>query len=167
MAEPVLGDRDLHAAGLSCSRRRLLQFATAALGALLLPPARAEQSVHQAPYTVHYAALLTRDLQADVAIRYGLIRETGLGLVVISVQHQTQTPEAAVSIPALVSGEARGPLGDVQELRMRGIRDHDIHYAIGTFDVLDRQTLAFDLQVWPEAQRRAIAVRFQQQFYID
>lgn len=147
-------------------RRHLLLAALAALATLALPT-RAEQKVQDGPWQVHYAAIPSNSLDADVARRFGVSRSRYRSLLVLNAQKDLGEGRLPLSVPASGKGEVSSLIGHRQVLALRAIRDGEVHYLIGEFEALDQQVMRFAVEVTPEGAERPLRVEFHQQFFND
>lgn len=140
----------------------LLRFAVAML--VTLPfAALAQNSVHVGDLTVHYNALPTSDLSADVAKQYGITRSSGRALLNVAVRKGE--PGADQGVPAKISAAATNLNGQRQELNMREVREGDAIYYLGEARVADKDTLSFEIEVRTQGNDSPVRASFQQAFF--
>ncbi len=115
-------------------------------------------------YTVHYNAIPSTALGADIARRYELTRSATRGLLNIAVLRQTGDDGEPIAVPARVTASARSLIGQVQHIELRELRDQDAIYYIGQFRIRGEERLRFELEVQPEGSDGSIPVRFDHAF---
>lgn len=147
--------------------RSMFTSILAVLGLALSAPLAAqpaESMVESGDIIVHYNALGTTQLTAEVARQYAITRSANRGLLNVSVQRREG--EATPAIPASIEAAATNLNGQRRSIPVRAIREGDALYYIGEFSVSDRETLDFELRVTPEGGE-PIGIRFQQQFFAN
>lgn len=139
------------------------------LGALLLLlslPLRAEQFVDQGEYRVHYSAINSTLLTPEVARRFNVTRTRGQALLVLNAQKRDGEGRYQ-PVAAVAEGRARSLIGHVEKLKLRPVREGDVHYVMAAFQILDAEFLTLELTVRPDGTSARIPLKFQQQFYRD
>lgn len=143
----------------------LVAVATALLLAVPLT-AVAERAHREGDTIVHYNALPTTVLGADVATRYHIERSMHRGFVNIAVL-RVQPDDTEIAVPAIIKANATSLIGQRQSIELREIRDQDAIYYIGEFTIRGEELLRFDLDVKPQGNDRSIRVQFEQSFVAD
>lgn len=136
------------------------------LAVLLLPMhAFAEQKKEFDGYEVHYAAMLTSDLTAEVARAYDIPRSTKRAFVMI---HTRKTlPEGSTSISTSIEGKVSNMLGQVRKMEWQQVKEEDSIYSLAHFPVTNREWATFTLSVRPDGDSVTLPLQFRQQFYTD
>ena len=116
-------------------------------------------------YLIHYNALSTQSLNADMARQYSIERSDKRGLINISVQ-KVAADGTAAAVNAEIRGEATNLTGQKSPITIREIPDLYVSY-IGLFDVAPPDTYSFDLSIKPAGADRAYEVRFSQNFVAE
>lgn len=129
--------------------------------------AHAERAETVGEYTVHYNAIPTTALNADVARTYGITRSGGRGLINIAVLRRRTGEPQATAVSADVKAFVRPLTGQRNAIALREIRDQDAIYYIGDFRVRGEELLRFEVDVVPDGSMRPIPVRFEQPFVGD
>jgi hypothetical protein len=128
--------------------------------------ANAESSRDVGQFVIHYNALPTEMLDADVARAYSIQRSKFRGMLNIAVLKKSAGgPGKPVS--AMVSAHATNLSGQITELKMREIREQDAIYYIGEFRVADEETLNFTVKVSPEQSSPPHTITFRKQFFVN
>ncbi len=142
---------------------------TALLTALLLTtgaPALAQQSVDIGDYTVHYNALKTSELPAQVTQAYGIRRSSSRALLNITILDSSG--DEPVAVRAEVSASARNLTGQTRTIDMREINEADeAVYYIGEFGVNNMETFDFKVTARVTGRAEPLEVMFRQQFYTE
>lgn len=139
------------------------------LATLLLAayPLRAQEQSHSlqsGDLTVHYNAVPTTALSAEVAREYGITRSSGRALLNVAVRRDAGN-DVYRAIAASVQAAATNLNGQRQDLDVREVREGDAIYYLAEARFQDSETLRFDLQVLPEGAAEALQARFEQQFF--
>lgn len=144
--------------------RSLPVFPFACALALLLTPihVHAQNSQQFGEFVVHYNALASNLLSADVARQYDITRSRRGGLLIIAVQ-RTAANGADVAVKSAISGEAVNLTGQKKPIVFREIAGADVSY-IGLFDVNGPDTWTFALTITPDDTAKALSLRFNQNF---
>ena len=144
--------------------RTLLLMLGVLLTAFVPTHAHAQNSERFGVYEVHYNALVTGMLGADMARQYGITRSNRGGMLNIAV-HKTADDGSSVAVPATLSAEAINLTGQKSPVTVREIAGPDISY-IGLFDVNGPDTFNFhDFDQAGKARRRhSHTLRFSQNF---
>lgn len=111
--------------------------------------------------TIHYNALNTASIPAEVASKYNISRGARTGMVNITVMKNNQP------VIANIFGHGRNLASQLKELAFKEIKEEDAIYYIATFTFNDQETVIFDLQIRPEKQGILIPLQFKQQMYTE
>ena len=126
----------------------------------------AQQAQTFGEYEVHYNALNTHLIPAQVTQAYGIRRSSSRILVNITVlKKSADAPGVAVSAHVKTTGI--NLTGQRREIDMREIREPEgAIYYIGEFQVRNLETYRFTVNIEPE-NTKAFVLKFQQQFYTE
>lgn len=150
------------------SSHRFVRIAALSLLAIaVIPSANAQhQSMIQAgDVTVHYNALPTTNISAEVAHQYGITRSASRALLNVAVRKGVPGEDKAV--PAVVTAAATNLNGQRQELRMREVREGEAVYYLGETRIADKETLTFEITIATEGADSPLRASFQQQFFVS
>jgi len=150
--------------------RQLAVFLFTAFALLLASfAAQAQQFEDIGDYRVHYSAMNTRMLPAEVASAYGITRSGRRAMINITVLRNAGSDDSmAVPVSGSVQASAINLTGQRREIALQEIREEDAVYYIGTFRISNEETLTFDISVRPEDSKRPPArFSFQQKFYVE
>ena len=127
---------------------------------------RAEQMKTFGDYTVHYIALTTDMLTADVARAYNINRSKNTALLNISVLKKVL--DASVKpVRAKVVASATNLSAQLKNLEIREISDQGAIYYIAEIPIGDRETLNFNVTITPEGETSTYTLTFQQEFVVN
>lgn len=115
-------------------------------------------------YTVHYQAVNSTFLDADIAQQYGIVRSDRRAFLNISVI-KAENDGSTQAVPAQVSGGKRNLLGQTGSIDFREIREGSAIYYIGEFDYSNAERVRFSIEVQPEMNGEAHEIRWETQLY--
>ncbi len=145
--------------------RHILTAVAVPVAVLLAGSAAAEQKKVFGEYEVHYNALNSSALTAEVAKQYGLVRGGNQGLVNIAVRKSDG--KNGIASAAKISGNVRNLLSQRNNLSFKEIREGDAIYYIAVFRFDDKDTLTFDLTVQPDGQSSSYPLSFNQTLWVQ
>ncbi|MEM9172191.1 MAG: DUF4426 domain-containing protein [Pseudomonadota bacterium] len=123
----------------------------------------AENSATFGDYTVHFHALSTDEVPAQVAREIGVVRARNRALLNVSVIRTTdQTP-----VTAEVTVKPVNLTGQLKNMTMREVAQADAIYYLGELTVANRETLIFDIAVTPTDETETFNVRTKRIYYTD
>lgn len=125
--------------------------------------AAAESSQIFGDYTVHFNAISTDEVPADVAQSVGIVRARNRALLNVSVQ-RNETDE---SIEADVEVAVSNLTGQLKKMTVRKVEQGEAIYYLGEVSVANRETLIFDISVTPEGASETFEVRVQREYRTD
>jgi hypothetical protein len=130
-------------------------------------PAIAQQAEEFGNYVVHYNALNSSLITAEVAKSYGIHRSDSRALLNISVLKKIEN-QPATAVNAAVKATARNLTGQTRDVAMREINEGDnATYYIGEFSVRNMETFDFSVMVTPKGEDKPFKLMFRQQFYTE
>ncbi len=124
--------------------------------------ARAEQTVEQGPWVLHYMVMNTTDLTPEIARTYDVDRSKKRGLLMLNLQHREQ-PQ--VSVNHRTEGTIRNLIGQARSERIRNVVEGDAIYTLIEFRYSHLETMRFELDVHPEDGSAPIRLSFNQQLF--
>ena len=143
-------------------RSHFLLFCVLLSGLLIALPALGQNSVRSGEFVVHYNAVPTTSLTADVARQYGITRSANRALVNVSVRRGE--PGADQAVPATVTVAATNLNGQRSELRVREVREGEAIYYLAEARVQGQETLNFEVEVRTEGAA-PVKASFRQEFF--
>jgi len=111
---------------------------------------------------VHYIALPSTFLQADVAQKYNIKRSKYNGLINISVLDKNTDAKA---ISASLSGTGKNLLGQSHGLSFTEIKEGDSIYYIADYPFTNEEIVNFNIMI--KTQNKTNILKFQHKFYTD
>lgn len=140
-------------------------LAGAALLLFLLPErVRSEQVQRFGDYLVHYNALSSDMLPAQVAAQYGITRSSKQGLLNIAVQKAGADP---APVAAQIRGTVANLAGQRSDIAVREIREAEAIYYLAEFPVRGSDTLSFDLRITPQGDSRSHSLKFSKNYVTE
>lgn len=129
-------------------------------------PASAEQSQTFGDYTVHYIALNSQVLNANVASSYKITRSKNRILLNISVL-KNQMGTTVKPVKAEVTATVANLVSQLRELKIRELEDAGAIYYIAEIPVRNEETLNFNIKVQPLDSDESFDLKFRQQFFTE
>ena len=114
------------------------------LTAFISVTATAEQKVEFDGHELHYIVLNTTDIPPQVAEQYDIVRSGKRAFINLSVLRQTDDGYGT-PVSADISAVQRSLIGQTLDIDLAEIREGDAIYYIGTFPIINRETLWFDV----------------------
>jgi hypothetical protein len=116
-------------------------------------------------YIVHYSAISTNQLLAEVAKSYGIERSARRGLLNVAVQAKGNDP--AHMIGAVVSAEVADLTGHHTPIAVRETSENgDVDY-LGEFPLDSSGAYIFTVKVTPAGHVQPYVVKFNQDYIVD
>ena len=117
-------------------------------------------------YVVHFNALATDQLTADIAKTYGIVRSANRAMLTVSIIKK-ETGTIGTPVSGSVSASANNLTGQLKQVPLRVITEGEAIYYIGETTVANQETLIFNVDVTPMNEASRFSIRFQKQFYVD
>ena len=137
-------------------------IASVLLALLALPGAAlADRSLQHGIHEIHFNAMPSARLPAEVAETYNIPRSRLQGFVIVSVL------EHGEPVRATIRGHARTDGDESRELRFRRVETGGRISHIGMVRIDDGETLNFELDVRPQMRDETYPVHFRETFYLD
>lgn len=115
-------------------------------------------------YEVHYNALRTDELGAEIARAYGI--ERSANRVLLNVSLLQKAPDGRTTpVDGEVSASAYNLNGQVKGLEMRRVQEGDSIYFIGEVGISGTEILVFDIDAAPGDQSGKYSVQFKREFF--
>ncbi len=127
-------------------------------------PAAAQQEavVRTGDVTIRATAMPTTGLGAEIADRYGIVRDDDTIMLLVGIRKDTEAQE--VALPATIQATATNLSGQRQAIALRELRSDDLLDYVGTVKADLPDTLRFDLVVVPEGAS-STTLQFSREFY--
>ena len=114
-------------------------------------------------YVLHFNALTTDQLTADVAKQYGIVRSPNRAMLNVSIIRKEEGT-IGQSVPGSVSASATNLTGQLKNLQVREVKEGGAVYYIGDVAIADRETLVFNIDATPMNETSRFSVRFTRNF---
>ena len=137
-------------------------------GLLLLLPltADAENSKDFGQFVIHYNAMATDMVPAQVARKYRITRSQNRGMINITVLKKV-LGSPGQPVHAQVDVNAQNLAGQGRTIHVHEIREGNAIYYISEFGVANEETLKFDVRARPQGTQEFVEVQFSQDFYTN
>ena len=146
--------------------------------ACLLLAAGCQQATEEAPaavtetmqdfgdYTLHFNAMTTDQLTAEIAQRHGIVRSGNRAMLNVSI---VRNQESAIPVPVrgTVEVSAANLTGQLKPVSLREITEAEAIYYIGESNVADGETLVYTINATPADGTTPMSVRYRKQFFVD
>jgi hypothetical protein len=123
--------------------------------------AQAEQVKRFGDLSVHYIALNSTSVPANVAADYDLDRGENVALINIAGRREGGAPGDTTPVPLAVEGTVRNLLGQTITLTFQEVREPGAIYYLATTRFTDREALRFELTVEDLERGQRHALSFQ------
>lgn len=134
---------------------------------LLSARTEAQQFKEFGEYEVHYNALNTSLISAQVAKAYSIKRSASRALINITVLRKTGDA-MGTPVEARIKTNAANLTGQRRKVRMREIKEAEgAIYYIGQLPIHNLETFYFTVEILPENSSEAFVLEFNQQFYTE
>lgn len=132
-------------------------------------PARPAQEVSETfhdfgNYEIHFNALRTDALTADIARSYGIQRSTNRVMLNVAVLRKEADQAPRKPVEANVQVDAYNLNGQLKNLEMRRVAEGEAIYYIGEVSISGVEILVFDISVTPPGEA-PLKVKLKREFY--
>ena len=112
----------------------------------------------------HYNAFNSSTLSPELAKTYRISRGSNMGVIVLSIHRKNDenTPDA---VTAMVKGEVRNELSQLNNLEFRELIEGDAIYYVAAFRLYHNEMMGFKVRVQPEGNSDTLDLAFSQRFY--
>lgn len=155
---PLLGTFALLAA---CDQPTGTQTANASDAVVL----STESSKDFGDYVIHFNALGTDQLTADVARQYDIGRSRNRAILNVSILRKDDGMGTPVT--GSVSASAINLTGQLKNIALREIEEGSAVYYIGEVSITDGEQLLFTIDATPLNEPSRFTVRFKKQFFVN
>ncbi|MDH5630273.1 MAG: DUF4426 domain-containing protein [Gammaproteobacteria bacterium] len=140
---------------------RFITSATIILGIItLVVPTLSHANQHSiGDVTIHYNALNSADIPAEVAASYKIDRNGRTGIINIAVFKNDQP------VVAHVFGHGKNLLGQLKDLAFKEIREEQAIYYIATYTFSDAEEVFFELNIQADKTGSLIPISFKKQLF--
>jgi Domain of unknown function (DUF4426) len=116
-------------------------------------------------YVVHYNAVRTDALTAEVARSYGIQRSTNRVMLNVTVLQKDGDRAPRKPVEAEVQVNAANLNGQLKDLEVRRVSEGDAIYYIGEVSIGGAEILVFDIAVTPTGTQAPLTVKFKREFF--
>jgi hypothetical protein len=117
-------------------------------------------------FEIHYNAIRTDQLTADVARSYSIERSANRVLLNVSLLKKEASGKTQ-PVDGVVSASAYNLNGQLKDLQMRRVTEGSSIYFIGETSISGNEILVFNIQASPTGQGEKYQVQFKREFYAD
>lgn len=162
------------------SRNSLIQLTAALLAAVALTGCTEQPEQRAMPaqaldetfkdfgnYEVHFNALRTDELTADVARAYGIQRASNRVMLNVTVLRKEAEHAPRKPVEADVAVDAYNLNGQLKDIEMRRVSEGEAIYSIGEVTIAGTEILVFDINVTPQGQSAPFNVKLKREFVAD
>jgi hypothetical protein len=118
-------------------------------------------------YEMHYNAVRTDQLTADIARAYGIERSKNKVLLNISVLHKDPTSNATSPTDADIQVIAHNLNGQLKDIQLRRIAENAATYYIGDVSFSGAETLVFEIKATPAGSTTPIEATLTREFFAN
>lgn len=118
-------------------------------------------------YEVHYNALRTDELTADIARVYGIQRSRNRVMLNVTVLRKEAEHAPRKPVEAAVAVDAYNLNGQLKDLQMRRVSEGEAIYSIGEVSIAGSEILVFDIMVTPTGESTPFNVKLKREFVSD
>ncbi len=132
------------------------------------PPAqRSEESYKEfGPYQLHFNAVRSDTLTAEVARAYGIERSKNRVMLNVAVLRKDGTAEAR-AVEAAVSVDAYNLNGQQKSMPIRRVNEGSAIYYIGETGINGAEILAFNIKATPANDTAVLEAKLRREFFSD
>jgi hypothetical protein len=118
-------------------------------------------------YEVHYNALRTDELSADIARVYGIQRSSNRVMLNVTVLRKEAEHAPRKPVEATVTADAYNLNGQLKDLQLRRVSEGEAIYYIGDVSIAGSEILVFDISVTPSGESAQLNVKLKREFVSD
>ena len=115
-------------------------------------------------YEVHFNALRTDELTADIARVYGIQRSANRVMLNVTVLRKEAEHAPRQPVEATVEVDAYNLNGQLKDLEMRRVSEGEAIYSIGEVSIAGSEILVFDIMVTPQGESAPFNVKLKREF---
>jgi hypothetical protein len=115
-------------------------------------------------YEVHFNALRTDELTADIARAYGIQRSSNRVMLNVTVLRKEAEHAPRKPVEAQIAVDAYNLNGQLKDIEMRRVSEGEAIYSIGEVSIAGTEILVFDINVIPEGMSEPFNVKLKREF---
>lgn len=139
-------------------------FLFLASSSLMANIANAEQSQTIGDYTVHYIAVNSTFISADIANEYNIARGDRRAFINVSVL-KNESDGSTTPVVASISGGKKNLLGQSNNIDFIKVTEGEAIYYLGQFEFSNAENTRFEIEVQPEANGRSYTIEWTSTIY--
>jgi hypothetical protein len=116
-------------------------------------------------YSVHYNALRTDSLTADVARSYGIQRSSNRVMLTVTILRKEGAQGHGKPVDGVVDVSAHNLNGQMKGIEMRRVSEGDAIYYLGEVSISGAEILVFDISATPSGEGMPLKVKLQREFF--
>lgn len=116
-------------------------------------------------YEVHYNALRTDTLGAEIARSYGIQRSANRVMLNVTILRKEADHAPRKPVDGAVQVDAYNLNGQLKNLEIRRISEGEAIYYIGEVSISGTEILVFDITVTPQGEATPLRMKFKREFY--
>lgn len=116
-------------------------------------------------YEVHYNALRTDALGAEIARSYGIQRSANRVMLNVTILRKEADHAPRKPVDGVVQVDAYNLNGQLKNLEIRRISEGEAIYYIGEVAISGTEILVFDITVTPAGEAEPLRMKFKREFY--
>ena len=114
-------------------------------------------------YEVHYNAVRTDSLPAEIARSYGIQRSKNRVMLNVTVLRKEADHAPRKPVDAEVKVDAYNLNGQLKNIEVRRVSEGDAIYYIGEVSIGGAEILVFDISVTPDGESAPLTVKFKRE----
>ena len=117
-------------------------------------------------YVMHFNALTTDQLTAEIAQRHGIVRSNNRAMLNVSILRK-RDGSLGVPVAARVTVSANNLTGQLKNVTLKEVREAEAIYYLAESAVANGETLIYAIDAIPESQNAPLSIRYRKQFFLD
>jgi len=117
-------------------------------------------------YVMHFNALTTDQLTAEIAQRHGIVRSNNRAMLNVSILRK-RDGSLGVPVAARVTVSANNLTGQLKNVTLKEVREAEAIYYLAESAVANGETLIYAIDAIPESRDAPLSIRYRKQFFVD
>lgn len=118
-------------------------------------------------YELHYNALRTDQLSAEVARAYGIQRSKNRVLLNVTMLRKDADQAPRKPVEGAVTVDTYNLTGQLKDIQMRRVSEGDAIYYIGETGISGNEILVFDIKAIPMNEANALTAKLKREFFAN
>ena len=119
------------------------------------------------PYEIHYNAVRSDQIPADVARAHGIERSPNRVMLNVTMLRKDGDGAPRRPVKGVVSVDAYNLNGQLKNMEVRQVTEGEAIYYIGTVGISGTEILVFDIKATPENEATPFEVKFKREFFSE